>query len=147
MLSPPPSASTTRAHFHPQRYLDGLARAFTAAGGRLFEHSRAVDVDEHTDHVEIRTPGAAVRAEQAVLATLLPITDRGGFFAKARPTRAYGIAARLRGTPPTGMHINIGSPTRSTRPCADGAGVIVVGETHPTGHDDAGPARWGALER
>jgi len=139
-----------QAHFHPGRYIAGLAGALDAGGARIFEHTRALEVDERDDHAVVNTASGQVRAEHVVIATLLPFADAGGFFAKARPTRAYGIAARLRGEVVlAGMHINTGSPTRSTRPWADGdrSGVIVVGESHPTGHSEVGPGRWGELER
>src|SRR5690606_21597755 len=78
-----------------------------------------------------------------------PFVDLGGFFAKAPASRSYGIAARLRSGGITGMHINAGSPTRSTRPWDDGGrpGLVVVGESHQTGHGEQTPARWGELER
>ncbi len=138
-----------QAHFHPGRYTAALARTLAANGAQIFEHTRATDVDERLDHAMVRTRGGDIRAGQVVLATLLPFVDLGGFFAKASPSRAYGIAARLRNDAPAGMHINIGSPTRSTRPWIDGdrRGLIVVGENHPTGHGEAGPGKWGALER
>lgn len=138
-----------QAHFHAGRYAAALAAAVTAGGGRVFERTRALDVDERSDHAIVRTPSGDVRAEHVVLATLLPFVDLGGFFAKARPSREYGIAARLRDEAPAGMHINAGSPTRSTRPWLDGGGhgLVVVGESHPTGHGEAGPGRWGALEQ
>jgi glycine/D-amino acid oxidase-like deaminating enzyme/nitrite reductase/ring-hydroxylating ferredoxin subunit len=138
-----------QAHFHPGRYTAALARTLAANGAQIFEHTRATDVDERLDHAMVRTRGGDIRAGQVVLATLLPFVDLGGFFAKASPSRAYGIAARLRSDASAGMHINIGSPTRSTRPWIDGdrRGLIVVGENHPTGHGEAGPGKWGALER
>jgi glycine/D-amino acid oxidase-like deaminating enzyme/nitrite reductase/ring-hydroxylating ferredoxin subunit len=137
-----------QAHFHPVRYCAALARAFVAAGGTIYEGTRAVALDEEQDGVVVRTPNGTVRAEQAVVATLLPFVDRGGFFAKARATRAYGVAARLKQDAPNGMHIAAAEPIRSTRPWVDGdrRGLIVVGESHPTGEDEQGPARWGALE-
>jgi len=138
-----------QAHFHPARYIAALARTFAGNGAQIFEHTRATDVDERLDHAIVRTPGGDVRAGHVVLATLLPFVDLGGFFAKASPSRAYGVAARLRSDPPAGMHINVGSPTRSTRPWVDGdrRGLIVVGENHPTGHGEVGPGKWGELER
>ncbi len=138
-----------QAHFHAGRYLAALARTVAGRGGRIFEHTRAQAVDEHDDHAVVRTPAGNVRAGHVVIATLLPFVDLGGFFAKARPSRAYGIAVRLRQDAPAGMHINLGSPTRSNRPWIDGdrRGLIVVGENHPTGHDEATPGHWGALER
>jgi glycine/D-amino acid oxidase-like deaminating enzyme/nitrite reductase/ring-hydroxylating ferredoxin subunit len=142
-----------QAHIHPGHYVVGLARAFVAGGGIVAEGTRALDVDEDRDGVTVRTAGAlgpgTVRARHAVVATLIPFLDIGGYFAKATAHREYGIAARLRGPTPTGMHITAGQPTRSTRPWHDGdrQGVIVVGEGHPTGRGDPRPGRWGALER
>jgi glycine/D-amino acid oxidase-like deaminating enzyme/nitrite reductase/ring-hydroxylating ferredoxin subunit len=136
-------------HLHPGRYLAALARALTAGGGRLFEHTRALGLDERRDHAVVHTDGGDVRAEHVVVATLLPFADRGGFFARTRPTRAYGIAARLRDEAPAGMHISSAAPTRSTRPWIDGdrRGLVVVGESHPTGQGDESPRHWVDLER
>lgn len=138
-----------QAHFHPGRYTAALTRTLAANGAQIFEHTRATDVDERLDHALVRTPGGDIRAGRVVLATLLPFVDLGGFFAKASPSRAYGVAARLRSDAPAGMHINMGWPARSTRPWIDGdrRGLIVVGENHPTGHGVVGPGKWGALER
>ena len=138
-----------QAHFHPTRYTAALTRALMAGGGHVFESTRALGVEEHAEHATVTTERGSVRAEHLVIATLLPFLDRGGFFAKARPSRAYGIAAQLRSGGLSGMHINAGSPTRSTRPWDEGdrRGVIVVGETHETGHGDPTPERFGELER
>ncbi|MBN2622624.1 MAG: FAD-dependent oxidoreductase [Acidimicrobiales bacterium] len=138
-----------QAHIHASRYTAALARAIVAGGGEVFEHSRAMGIEERRDEAVVHTEGGDIRAPQVVVATLLPFVDRGGFFARAQPGRSYGVAARLRGDAPAGMHISAGSPTRSTRPWVDGdrPGVIVVGESHPTGEGDQTPARWGELER
>ncbi|HEX6417090.1 MAG TPA: FAD-dependent oxidoreductase [Acidimicrobiales bacterium] len=138
-----------QAHVHAGRYAAALARTLSARGGLVFERTRATGVAERAGHADVRTRSGGVRAEQVVLATLLPFVDLGGFFAKAPASRAYGIAARLRSGGITGMHITAGSPTRSTRPWDDAGrtGLIVVGESHPTGHGEATPARWGELER
>lgn len=136
-----------QAYFHPVRYCDALAAAFLAEGGRIFEDSRVTDVDESSETVTVGTDQGEVRAGHALLATLLPFVDRGGFFAKTRPSRSYGIAARLRAAPPAGMYISAGTPTRSVRPWKEGDGIVVVGEGHETGAEEAVPARWGALER
>lgn len=134
---------------HPIRYLDGLSRRISSDGGLVFENSRAVGIDETGEHAVVRTEFGRVTADHVVMATLLPFLDIGGFFAKARPSRVYGVAATLNEEPPTGMHISVDSRSRSTRPWHDGErhGIVVVGERHETGHRDAGPGRWGALER
>ncbi len=150
---PFPVASALRfddqAHFHAVRYLTALARALVQRGGTVVEQTRAVGIEEDDDSATVHTERGDVRARQVVVATLLPFVDRGGFFAKARPNRAYGVAARLRSGGLTAMHMNIGEPTRSTRPWDnDGRpGIIVVGENHPTGEKGTSPAHWGELER
>ncbi|MDP9071469.1 MAG: FAD-dependent oxidoreductase [Actinomycetota bacterium] len=138
-----------QAHLHPRRYCLGLARRIVADGGHLFEQTRALDVDERLDHAVVRTQRGDVTAAQVVLATLLPFVDLGGFFAKARPTRSYGLALRLRHAAPEGMWLSVESPTRSTRPWPDGGpeGLIVVGESHPTGHDEDTKRYYDDLEQ
>ena len=95
------------------------------------------------------TEHGTASAANAVVATLLPFTDRGGFFARTRPSRAYGVAAVLSTPPPAGMYISAGTPVRSFRPWPEGGdnGIIFVGETHDTGEDEATPGRWGELQR
>lgn len=142
---------TQQAHFHPVRYCDALARELVSLGGRIHEQTRIVALHEHDDRVEVsERSGASVTAGHAVIATLLPFIDRGGFFAKTRPGRAYGVAARLGSPPPAGMYIGAGPPVRSFRPWPDGGdtGIIFVGESHETGDEEqATPGRWGELEK
>ena len=137
-----------QAHFHAGRYTAALARTLSERGVQIVEQTRAMGIEERSDGATVKTEHGDVRAGQVVVATLLPFLDRGGFFAKARPKRAYGVAAVLRGDALTGMHMTAESPTRSTRPWVDGDrhGIIVVGEDHETGTTDATPARFGALE-
>ena len=135
-----------QAHIHAARYCTGLARAIRDGGGLIFEHSRALRVEEGGDHAVVRTALGSLETLHVVVSTLLPMVDRGGFFAKTRPSRAYGVAARLRTQAPSGMYISAGAPIRSVRPWGD-HGVIIVGENHPTGDPEATPGRWGELER
>ncbi len=127
-------------------YMAGLAELVEKAGGRIYEHTKAVDLDEQLSETVVTTPGGRVSAGRTVVATLIPTFDRGGYFGRMKPTRAYGIAARVNGGGLEAVHINVGSPTRSTRPWRDD-GIVVVGEGHPTGTEQAIPSRWGELER
>jgi glycine/D-amino acid oxidase-like deaminating enzyme/nitrite reductase/ring-hydroxylating ferredoxin subunit len=138
-----------QAHIDAHRYCIALASAFVHGGGHIAEGTRAHAVEEHHDGAVVQTPTGDVHAEQVVVATLLPFVDIGGFFAKARPSRAYGVAARIRGEPPAMMTITAGTPTRSVRAWGDDGrpGVIVVGESHLTGDHEDTVAHWGALER
>jgi glycine/D-amino acid oxidase-like deaminating enzyme/nitrite reductase/ring-hydroxylating ferredoxin subunit len=139
-----------QAHYHSARYVGALARAVAAGGGTIVERTRAMGLEEDAEGAVVQTDRGSVRARHVVVATLIPFLDRGGFFAKMRPKRAYGVAALLESPPPPGMHMNVDGPTRSTRPwLVDGEprGLIVVGEDHETGHEDPSPANFGNLER
>jgi glycine/D-amino acid oxidase-like deaminating enzyme/nitrite reductase/ring-hydroxylating ferredoxin subunit len=136
-----------QAELHPLRYLAGLARVFEADGGRIFESSRAVGVNDGKPCV-VETEEAAISAEHVVIATLLPFLDRGLFFARAFAHRSYAIAARISEPPPEAMLISAGSPTRSIRahPAEGGELLLVGGEGHRTGSGDAVPERYERLE-
>lgn len=122
-------------HLHPGRYLAGLARAFVDLGGLIFEQTRVTNLDENDDGVVLATRAGSVRAGHAVVATLLPFGLLGGYFARVRPSRSYGLAVRLNQPAPTDMTISVDTPTRSTRPWPDAGtgGMIVVGNGHETG--------------
>lgn len=123
-------------HLHPVRYLAGLADTFVAGGGRIFEHSRVTGVDQR-DEVVLTTDAGVIHADHVVVATLLPIRTIGGYFAKTRPGRSFGLAARLRGPAPVSLTISADATVRSTRPWPDAGpnGLIVVGAGHETGTD------------
>ena len=150
---PYPVAAAVRfddqAHFHPRAYALGLAAAIEAAGGVIFEESRALDIDERDDGVVVETADGVVRAGSAVVATLLPFLDIGGFFAKAHPLRSYAISVRCRGPVPAGMYLSIDTPTRSVRPVdIDGApGLVLGGSSHKPGDSDDEASYWRGLEQ
>lgn len=137
-----------QAYFHPVRYCRALAAEVARLGGRVYESTRAREFEELDQSVKVVSDRGSVEASHVVVATLLPVFDRGGFFAKTTPSRAYGIAARLASEPPPGMYLSSSDPMRSLRPWPEGGptGVIVVGENHPTGEDAATPGRWEELE-
>ena len=138
-----------QALFDAGPYLIALARSLSSGSGLVFERSRAVGISERDQRVIVQTESGRVTARTAVVTTLIPFMDRSGFFARMKPSRAYGVAAALESGGISGIHINVDHPTRSTRPwdTDSGAGVIVVGEDHSVGHRRARPGRWGELER
>jgi glycine/D-amino acid oxidase-like deaminating enzyme/nitrite reductase/ring-hydroxylating ferredoxin subunit len=135
-------------HLDAYRYCTALASWIVAGGGAVHEHTRATRVREGSADVVVETDHGIVRANHAVIATLLPFVDSGGFFARARASRAYGLAARLRRPAPAGMFITCEQPTRSVRPWPAGGpnGVIVVGEEHETGSDPDTEGHYERLE-
>lgn len=78
-----------------------------------------------------------VHSRQCVLATGIPILDRGGFFARLKPHRSYCMAYKVPGNLTRGMYLSADSPTRSVRyaPTADGERLIVGGAGHPVGRE------------
>lgn len=135
-----------QAQFHPRRYCLTVAAALRDRGGAVYEKTRVLDVGPGspcrlvTDHGELQ-------AAQVVVATQLPIFDRGGFFARTHPQRSYALTATLAGPAPLGMYLSADSPTRSVRPVtAGGREVLLGGEGHKVGHDPDTRRRYEALE-
>jgi glycine/D-amino acid oxidase-like deaminating enzyme/nitrite reductase/ring-hydroxylating ferredoxin subunit len=131
-----------QAEFDPRAYVAGLARLLVEAGGEVFEQTRAHQVHEG-EPCRVATDRGTLTADDVVVATLIPFLDRGGFFARAFPSRSYAVTARIAGPPPDGMFINAGSPTRSLR--AHGDLLLVGGEGHHVGSSKAQPERYEAL--
>jgi glycine/D-amino acid oxidase-like deaminating enzyme/nitrite reductase/ring-hydroxylating ferredoxin subunit len=137
-----------QAQFHPRLYLLALAERIPGGGSHVFEETRVLGVDRDRP-LRVRTDRGELRAGDLVLATHLPILDRGLFFAKAHPTRSYAVAARVPPERlPDGMWINVGSPTRSLRTARDDDGplLIVGGEGHRPGDEEDTGRRYAALE-
>ncbi len=127
------------------RFCHGLARGIVKHGGRVFEQSQAVDVDDQGDHFEIRLGnGALVNARRVVVATLLPFLDRGAFFSKTRPSQTYlsafesGASGGLRG-----MYLSVDDPTRTLRQA--GGFILVGGETHRVGEQSDTQSCYAAI--
>ena len=74
-----------------------------------------------------------------MLATGVPILDRGGHFARLQAQRSYALAFRVPGDLPQGMYLSVDDPSRSLRtaPVADGELLIVGGNGHPVGRAES----------
>lgn len=132
-----------QCQFHPRKYCLGLADAIVAAGGLIFERTRALSIDK--DASTVATERATVHAGSIVLATHLPFVADGGFFARVAAERSYVLALRINGALPRGMYISVDDPIRSIRSTADGY-VLVGGEGHKVGQDDDTTQRYANLE-
>ena len=136
-----------QAEFHPHKYLLGLAGQLAERGARIYERTRAAEVDEDEDCV-VKTPGGSVSANRVVVATHYPFLDRSLVFARAYPQRSYAIACRIANALPDGMFISADSPTRSVRAVPlDGEELLLVGgEGHKTGTGGDTEERYRRLE-
>ncbi len=137
-----------QAQFHPRKYCIGLAKAVDGGGSAVFERTRATSIDEEDDRCTVETDHGTITAAFVIQATHLPISDKGGFFARTHPERSYALSARLDGPVPQGMYLSVDSPTRSVRSARmDGEEVVILGgEGHKVGQDPDTRERYAALE-
>src|SRR5438094_2989153 len=150
-----------QAQFHPLKYLNGLARATTDRGCRIFTGTRVVKVEDG-DQVRIETSqGHSIKAEAAIVATNCPINDRLVIHSKQAPYATYVLTVRvtpdvehvlLRDTAETAEEEKqvLGPiPYHYVRFARDNAGdVLIVGaEDHKTGQASDFEARLAKLER
>lgn len=136
-----------QAEFHVRKYLPALAERLEAAGGRIFEQTRALGVDAGSP-CAVSTTAGRLTAERVVVATHYPFLDRSLAFARVHSHRSYVIACEVEGAPPPGMHISADSPTRSIRAAPlDGREILLVGgEGHKAGEGGDTEERYRRLE-
>jgi hypothetical protein len=88
-----------------------------------------------TDPVRIVTDMGVARTDSVVIATNMPVLDRGAFFARAKPARSYSLAFRTPEPAVDGMYLSADSPARSLRDAPDPSGslLLVGGNGHKPG--------------
>jgi len=118
----------------PVELLDALVAQAVAHGVLIVEGSRVLKV-RGSDPVRLTTEGGQVEAERVVVATNLPMLDRGGFFARMKPARSYLMAFRTEQPVVDAMYLSADEPSRSLRdaPADDGHLLLVGGNGHTTG--------------
>ena len=128
--------------------LNSLAVELEAHGGTRLQGVRVVSVSgrspllvglqETAEGDDDRKRELSITTPQCVLATGIPILDRGGFFARLKPHRSYCLAYDVPGDVTRPMFISVDSPTRSVRdaPTAGGDKLIVGGAGHTVGRAD-----------
>ena len=132
-----------QAQFHPRAYCLGLAGSITERSGRIYQHTRALDIDGEARVVV--TDRGRLHGDSIVVATHLPIKKMGAYFARTEPWRSYALAVDVAGAVPHDMYISVDSPTRSLRTAGDH--LIVGGEGHRVGDDHDTAEHYAALER
>lgn len=143
-----------QARIQPRAYLAGVAKAFVALGGRIYEHSAA---DEFCDEPRsVKAAGHTVRCENIVVATHNPLVGLAKlagatlFQTKLALYTSYVVAGRApSGTVADALWWDTGDPYYYLRvdPHRDFDVVIFGGEDHKTGQQDDTEACYRRLEK
>ncbi|ROR74387.1 FAD-dependent oxidoreductase [Bogoriella caseilytica] len=118
---------------HPLEVLGALAGELHERGGVIYEGVRLLDAKSGSP-LSVHTTGGSLRTEQLVLATGVPVLDRGGYFARLTGHRSYALAFRMPAetgsahAAPQGMYLSADAPGRSLRTApVDGEEYLLVG--------------------
>jgi glycine/D-amino acid oxidase-like deaminating enzyme/nitrite reductase/ring-hydroxylating ferredoxin subunit len=138
--------------FHPRKYLLALAERIVAAGGRIVEDTRALDVRTDGESPVVVTDHGELQCDDVVVATHYPFLDRGLLFARLAPYRDVvvasvideasdpGIVAISTGSEPGGTH------SVRTAPYDDGRRLLIVtGGQYKTGTREDVESRYDEL--
>jgi len=138
-----------QAKFHPRKYLLALAVKFVAAGGTIFENTRAWTIRPGKSSFEIVTDKGSVHAGNVIIASNYPFYDPAFYFSRLYPYRSYVLGARLNTPCPEGMYISIEEPFHSVRshPLDDSEMLLVGGLHHKAGHAGNTVALYKDLEK
>lgn len=97
----------------------------------------------------METSQGTVTAARLMLATGVPVLDRGGYFAKLKPSRSYAMTYRVPGGGiPTGMYLSADSPGRTLRtvPVKGEELLLIGGNDHVVGRSPSESAAVDDLE-
>jgi glycine/D-amino acid oxidase-like deaminating enzyme/nitrite reductase/ring-hydroxylating ferredoxin subunit len=140
-----------QAALHPRVYLQALAEAFLVAGGRIYEETQVVEIDEG-EPCRVITDHGVIYADDVVVAAHVPISNRILLHSKLAAYRTYalGIEMPVVATEGAGaLFWDTASPYHYLRSQQiDGKSYLIVGgEDHKVGESDDTIAPFERLER
>jgi glycine/D-amino acid oxidase-like deaminating enzyme/nitrite reductase/ring-hydroxylating ferredoxin subunit len=137
-----------QAQFHPLEYLRHLTMRFVASGGVIFEHTRALDVDDG-EPCRVTTSTGSIKARDVVVLTNAVVSNKLALHTKIAAYRTYAVAARLEREFPIGLFWDMQNPYHYIRAQETRAGrfLIVGGEDHKTGQNSETEESFRRLER
>ncbi len=125
-----------QAKFNPTKYGYGLANCIIKNNGRIFENSKATDIERVGDKYEIYVNNHKILADNVVFATRYPtINFPGCYFLKMYQSTSYAIVANVKEELFDGMYISLDMPVVSFRTINDNGKklLLVVGYDYKTG--------------
>lgn len=137
--------------FHIRQYVLAIAEAAVKHGARIFENSLVNDVEnaEESGHCVVKSEAGSIRAQHVLLATHVPINDRGIIWLKMHATRTYVVAAPVEaGQIADALFWDTADPYHYTRllDTEKELFLIVGGEDRDIGKDGNDEERYEALE-
>lgn len=135
-----------QAQIHALRYVQGLARAVDGDGSFVFEESPATGFRDGSPAV-VDTERGSIRAREIILATNMPIGDRGIFDERCYLHRSYIVAARSDHPPLDSTFLRADEPMRSILTIGlDGTSYVLAGgEGHPASERSDSAERYRRL--
>ena len=142
-----------QAQFHVLKYLNGLARAITRDGGRIYCDTRAKNIEDGTPARVVTADGHVILADDVVVATHSPVNDWMVMHTKQAAYRTYVVAFKVPiGAIPRMLLWDTEDPYHyvsvhpAGKPGADYEVLIVGGEDHKTGQAQNTAERFTRLE-
>ncbi|HEX2121628.1 MAG TPA: FAD-dependent oxidoreductase [Thermoanaerobaculia bacterium] len=137
--------------FHVRQYLLPIAAAAVKNGTQVFENTLVTDVQnaEKDGRCVVKSEAGSIRARHLLLATHVPINDRGTIWAKMHVTRTYVVAAPIQpGQVTDALFWDTPYPYHYTRLLETNKGLflIVGGEDRDVGKEGNDEERYEALE-
>jgi len=126
-----------QAQFHPLKYLNGIAKAFTNEGGIILENCRITGIIEN-EVLELESSQGIIKAQQLIYATHIPPGVNLLHF-RCAPYRSYALSILLQREAdyPDALIYDMEDPYHYIRTQEiDGQKHLIVGgEDHKTGHE------------
>jgi glycine/D-amino acid oxidase-like deaminating enzyme len=141
-----------QAQFHPLKYLAGLARAIIHLGGRIHDHTRALDISGDASGQTVKTEQGAITAGAVVIATNTPFNGRFTMQGRQQSYQSYVIGLRVpKDALPRCLLWDTGKPyyyvrLASAKPGAGYELLVVGGQDHKTGQDPHPSHRYDEIE-
>lgn len=138
-----------QAQFHPLKFLHALVKLFLEAGGKVYEHTTATDIEDGQNPKVFLDNGIEIRCKYLIAASHFPFCDKKGlYFARMYVDRSYIIAIKGKKQFPGGMYISADTPTRSLRstPYHNEELILVGGGGHKTGQSNDTMKHYFALK-
>ncbi|NLX06865.1 MAG: FAD-dependent oxidoreductase [Phycisphaerae bacterium] len=124
-----------QARFSPWRYVCGLAGRFIEHGGRIFEDTRAENIEETDRGGHVATNRCVLLAPAVVLAGHAPLLGLFTLEPRIHPFQSYVLGVRVLDEVPDGLYWDTDDPYHYTRIASSGDPklLIVGGADHRTG--------------